>query len=73
VFTTAVNLFNSISFKRLSVIISYHIIGIDITFFKALFIASISSISILIAITPGNLGIGDAIGIFSAKYNWSRD
>lgn len=44
----------------------YYTIGVHISFFKALFIASIGSISILVAITPGNLGIGDAIGIYSA-------
>lgn len=47
-------------------IISYYTIGVHISFFKALFIASIGSISVLVAITPGNIGIGDAIGIYSA-------
>jgi len=50
----------------LSTIITYSIFGVEIDFFKALFIASIGSLSILISITPGNLGIGDAINVFSA-------
>jgi len=50
-----------------SVLLCYKVLGIDIEFTKALFIASISSLSIVIAITPGNLGIGDAISVFSAN------
>jgi len=46
--------------------IAYRSFGIEIEFFKALFIASINSLSMLLAITPGNLGIGDAINVFSA-------
>ncbi|MBT3409029.1 flippase-like domain-containing protein [Candidatus Woesearchaeota archaeon] len=48
-------------------LIAYHIFGIQITLAKALFIAAISNLSIIIAITPGNLGIGDAINIFTAN------
>lgn len=51
----------------LNFLIAYNIFGIEIGFFKALFIASISSLAIFLAITPGNLGIGDAINVFSAK------
>lgn len=45
---------------------SYYIFGINVSFMQALFLASIGSISILISITPGNLGVGEAIAVFSA-------
>jgi uncharacterized membrane protein YbhN (UPF0104 family) len=48
-------------------LIAYQIFGIEITLAKALFIAAISNLSIIIAITPGNLGIGDAINVFTAN------
>jgi uncharacterized protein (TIRG00374 family) len=48
-------------------LIAYQIFGIQITLAKALFIASIANLSIIIAITPGNLGIGDAINVFTAN------
>jgi len=48
-------------------LIAYQIFGIEITLAKALFIAAIANLSIIIAITPGNLGIGDAINIFTAN------
>jgi uncharacterized protein (TIRG00374 family) len=47
--------------------IIYQILGVQITLAKALFIAAIANLSIIIAITPGNLGIGDAINIFTAN------
>jgi len=46
--------------------ISYSIFGISLPFYKSLFLASINSISIMVSITPGNLGVGDAISVFSA-------
>jgi glycosyltransferase 2 family protein len=48
-------------------LLAYNIFGIEITLAKALFIAAISNLSIIIAITPGNLGIGDAINVFTAN------
>ena len=48
-------------------LIAYQIFGIQITLAKALFIAAISNLAIIIAITPGNLGIGDAINVFTAN------
>jgi uncharacterized membrane protein YbhN (UPF0104 family) len=48
-------------------LIAYHLFGIQITLAKALFIAAISNLSIIVAITPGNLGIGDAINVFIAN------
>ncbi len=47
-------------------IISYHIFGINLSFMQALFLTSIGSISLLVSITPGNLGVGEAVVVFSA-------
>ncbi len=47
-------------------IIAYHIFGIEINFIKSLFLASIGFLSIVISITPGNLGIAEVIAVFSA-------
>lgn len=41
--------------------------GIDISFASALFLSAIGNLSILIGITPGNLGISEAITVFSAS------
>ncbi|MDP1728798.1 MAG: lysylphosphatidylglycerol synthase transmembrane domain-containing protein [archaeon] len=49
-----------------SIIISYHIFGINISFVSALFLACIGSLSLLVQLTPGNLGVGEAIAVFSA-------
>jgi uncharacterized protein (TIRG00374 family) len=48
-------------------LIAYQIFGIEITLAKALFIAAISNLAIMVAITPGNLGIGDTINVFTAN------
>jgi len=50
-----------------SVKLSYDIFLIDVGILKSLFISSINTISLLIQITPGNLGLADAIMVFSAK------
>jgi uncharacterized protein (TIRG00374 family) len=49
-----------------STMISYYIFGIHLSFIQALFLASIGSIAILIQLTPGNLGVGEAVAVFSA-------
>ncbi len=56
----------SLVLGALGTMLTYSIIGINLSFFSALFLASIGNLSILISITPGNLGIGDAISVFSA-------
>src|SRR3989344_3891094 len=40
--------------------------GIEISFASVLFLSAIGNLSILIGITPGNLGISEAITVFSA-------
>jgi len=52
--------------SALSGYLSFHVFGIEISFIEALFLTSIGTISIIIAVTPANLGIGEAIGVFSA-------
>ncbi len=54
-------------FGAIIIIITYSIFNIDIGVSKATFIAAISVISLLVSITPGNIGIGDAIDVFSAN------
>ena len=51
----------------ISSILTYRIIGLDLSFSKALFLSAIGNLSILVSITPGNLGVGDAIAVFSAS------
>jgi len=48
-------------------LIVYQIFNIEISLAMALFIASIGNLSIIISLTPGNLGIGDAISVFIAN------
>jgi uncharacterized protein (TIRG00374 family) len=66
VFTTSIVALIQLVLGALNILILYLIFDIHIGFFKALFIASLGSIAILVAITPGNLGIADAINVFSA-------
>lgn len=55
-----------ISLGVLATLLSYSIFGIEITFIQSLFLVSIGTIVGLIQITPGNLGIGEAVAVFSA-------
>jgi uncharacterized membrane protein YbhN (UPF0104 family) len=63
-------LFNSgfqVILWAVNVQLCFFALGIDIGFSKSLFIASLSFISIFISVTPGNLGVGDAVNVFSAS------
>lgn len=51
----------------ISTMIAYYTFGFNLSFLKALFISCVGSLSVIVSITPGNLGIGDAINIFSAN------
>ncbi len=66
IFTTALISLIQLGLGAINTIILYSIFEIEIGFFKALFITSIGSIALLVSMTPGNLGIGDAINVFSA-------
>ena len=46
--------------------LQFHVFGIGISFMKVLFLTSISSLGIIIGITPAGLGIQEAITVFSA-------
>ena len=52
--------------NTLGTIISYYIFGISMGFIPALFLCCIGSLSLIIQLTPGNLGVGEAIAVFSA-------
>lgn len=56
----------SLLINIISIIISYHIFGINLSLIQALFLACVASIGILILITPGNLGVSEAVAVFSA-------
>ena len=47
-------------------IISFTAVGVTITIYQALFLAAIANIAILIRLTPGNLGVQEAVSVFSA-------
>ena len=46
--------------------LQFRVFGFEISYLKSLFLACIGSLGILIAITPANLGIAEAITVFSA-------
>ncbi len=46
--------------------LQFLVFGLSLPFYHALFLTSISSLGILIAITPANLGISEVITVFSA-------
>ena len=50
----------------LGTILAYGIFGVELGFAKSLFLVSISYLSIVISITPGALGISEAVQVFSA-------
>jgi uncharacterized membrane protein YbhN (UPF0104 family) len=58
--------FMSILTSTVSTMVSYYIFGVNISFVSALFLCCIGSLGIIIQITPGNLGVAEAIGVFSA-------
>lgn len=53
--------------KGVFLVLVYGCIGIKLDFVSALFISSVGMFSLIITLLPGNLGIDDAINIFSAR------
>ncbi len=49
----------------ISTMISFYVFDIALPFDKAIFLVTISTFSVLVAITPAGLGIGEAIAVFS--------
>jgi uncharacterized protein (TIRG00374 family) len=46
--------------------LQFHVFGIQVTFIQSLFLTAITSLSLIIAITPAGLGITEAVTVFSA-------
>lgn len=63
---TLINIIN-IAIITLMMFLEFKVFGFDISLTKALFIAVVSTLSLFISITPGALGIREAIIVFSAK------
>jgi uncharacterized protein (TIRG00374 family) len=47
--------------------LTFGVFGIQISFIKTLFLSSIGGVSLIISLTPANLGISEAITVFSAQ------
>jgi uncharacterized protein (TIRG00374 family) len=47
-------------------LLQFRVFGIKVSFASAVFLSAISNLSILIGITPGNLGVQEAVTVFSA-------
>ncbi|MCD4759910.1 flippase-like domain-containing protein [archaeon] len=47
--------------------LTFAIFGIEISFVKTLFLSAIGGISLIISLTPANLGVSEAIMVFSAQ------
>ena len=52
--------------SSLGFILAFKTFGIDIPISSALLLASLANLSLLIAITPANLGVAEAVTIFTA-------
>ncbi|MBI2629262.1 flippase-like domain-containing protein [Candidatus Pacearchaeota archaeon] len=50
----------------ISTILSFRVFGINIGVIESAFLVSIGSLAMLVSITPGSLGIAEAIAVFSA-------
>jgi uncharacterized protein (TIRG00374 family) len=63
--TTAIT-FVQIILSTFMLYLQFLTFGIEVSFASALFLSAIGNLSILIGITPGNIGISEAITVFSA-------
>lgn len=66
IWTTGIISFLQIIDWSIFTIIAFYVFGIKLGFLEAVFLSSVNSFAILISITPGNLGVADAINVFSA-------
>lgn len=66
VFVVSIVTLTQIFLSAIGLILSYEVFDINIGMTKALFLVSISLLGIVISITPGSLGIAEAISVFSA-------
>jgi uncharacterized protein (TIRG00374 family) len=67
ILTTAIATLINLLIGTLMIYLQFKVFGFEITFAKSLFLTSLGNISILISITPANLGITEAITVFSAN------
>ncbi len=47
--------------------LQFRVFGIEVSFVSAIFLSAIGSLSLLIGLTPGNLGVQEAVVVFSAS------
>jgi uncharacterized protein (TIRG00374 family) len=66
IFVTSFITLAQILLGSLMVWLSFKVFGIDVGFISCLFLNAIGNLSLIIAVTPGNLGIGEAVTVFSA-------
>jgi uncharacterized protein (TIRG00374 family) len=66
IFVTSFVTLIQILLSSLMMWLQFRVFGIEVSFVAAVFLSAIGSLSILIGLTPGNLGIQEAIVVFSA-------
>lgn len=66
ILTITIISFSQLMLGAFMLYLQFKVFGIEIEFIKCLFLVSISSLAILIAITPAGLGISEAVTVFSA-------
>jgi uncharacterized membrane protein YbhN (UPF0104 family) len=62
--TTALHVLN-IGMLTLMTILEFKILGIDLDLSKALFLSIVPAFSLVVSVTPGNLGVREALAVFS--------
>jgi uncharacterized protein (TIRG00374 family) len=67
IFTTLILTIIQILFASLMLKLQFGVFGVQIDFIQALFLSAIAGASIVISITPANLGVSEAIIVFSAQ------
>ena len=66
VLTTTFAIIVQILISSLMLWLQFRVFGIEVSFVSALFLSAIGSLSLVIGLTPGNLGVQEAIIVFSA-------
>ncbi len=65
IYTTIFRTFVQLILSAISVYYAFRVFGINIDFIKCLFLSAVGNISLLVSITPANLGVSEAIQVFS--------
>jgi len=66
VITVVCTAFLQLFLTAAGLLISYKVFGIDVSIAQSVFLSSISLLGIVISITPGSLGVAEAITVFSS-------